>query len=50
MTHQKESAGGYDTTTADTKTATQTIALNVRIRQAAVRLAAIVAVIFRGLV
>ena len=37
MTLQKESAGGYDTTTADTKTATQTIAPVVRNGQAASR-------------
>ena len=34
MTIQNESAGGYDTTTADTKTATQTIAPDVRNGQA----------------
>lgn len=50
MTPQKESAGGYDTTTADTKTAPQTIAFDVRIKQAAVHLAFMVAVIPRGLV
>jgi hypothetical protein len=49
MTHQKESAGGYDTTTADTKTATQTIALGVRSNQSAVRLSSMVAAIVRGL-
>jgi hypothetical protein len=37
MTPQKESAGGYDTTTTDTKTATQTIAPVVRHGQAASR-------------
>lgn len=35
MTLQKESAGGYDSTTADTKTATQTIAPVVRNGQGA---------------
>lgn len=37
MTPQKESAGGYDTTTADTKTATRTIAPCVRNWQASAR-------------
>jgi hypothetical protein len=50
MTLQKESAGGYGSTTADTKIAPQTIAFHVRIKQAAVHLASMVAVNPRGLV
>jgi hypothetical protein len=49
-TPKKISAGGCDTTTADTNNATQTIALHVRIMQAMIRLAASLAVAFRGLV
>ena len=50
MTHQKESAGGYDTTAADTKIASETISLSVRVKQATIRLASMLVVIFRGLV
>lgn len=49
-TPKKISAGGCDTTTADTNNATQTIALNVRIMQAMIRLAVWLAVAVRGLV
>lgn len=48
MTSQKESAGGYDTTAADTKVAAETIALTARVKQAVIRLASMLAVIFRG--
>ena len=50
MTHQKESAGGYDTTAADTKIASETIALTARVKQVAIRLASMLAVMFRGFV
>jgi hypothetical protein len=50
VTPKKESAGGCDTTTADTNKATQTIALHVRMLQAVSRLAAWLAVVFRGLI
>jgi hypothetical protein len=50
MTLQKEYAWDYDTTTADTKIALQTIAFHVRIKQAAVHLASMVAVIPWGFV
>ncbi len=48
VTPEKESAGGYYTTTADTNTATQTIALSMRIKAALIRLASWLAVVFRG--
>ena len=50
VTRKKISAGGCDTTTADTNNATETIALTVRMKQAVIRLAAWLAVAFRGLV
>lgn len=50
MTHQKESAGGYDTTAADIKIASETIALTARLKQATIRLASMLAVMFRGLI
>lgn len=49
MTHQKESAEGYDTTAADTKVASKTIALTARAKQATMRLAFMLAVICQGL-
>lgn len=50
VTPKKISAGGCDTTTADTNNATETIAPTVRMKQAVIRLAAWLAVAFRGLV
>ena len=50
VTPKKISAGGCDTTTSDTNSATQTIALHVRMKQAAFRFAAWLAVAFRRLV
>ncbi len=47
-TPKKESAGSFDTTTTDTNDATEIIALSVRIKQAVVRLASWLAVMFRG--
>lgn len=49
-TPKKISAGGCNTTTADTNDATETIALHVRMKQAACRFAAWLAVAFRGFV
>jgi hypothetical protein len=46
---KKESAGGYDTTTADTNDATKSIALPVYIEGAAFRLASWFTALFRGL-
>ncbi len=48
VTPEKESAGGCGTTTADTNTATQTIALSMRIKAALIRFASWLAVVFRG--
>ena len=46
---KRKAAGGYHTTTATINNAAQTIALHVCIKQAAIRFAAWLAVIVRGL-
>lgn len=49
MTYKKESAGGFDTTTADTNSTFRIIPSCIRIKAAFVRLAALLATFFRGL-
>jgi len=49
MTRTKESAGGFETTTADTKHSTKIIAFCTRCRAAFIRLAQLLASFFRGL-
>jgi hypothetical protein len=49
MTHKKESAGGFDTTTADTNYAIKIIPFRTRCKAAFIRLAQLLASFFRGL-
>jgi hypothetical protein len=49
MTHKKESAGGYDTTTAEIKHAGKIIASYIRSKAALIRIGALLATFFRGL-
>lgn len=49
MTHKKESAGGFDTTTADTKHTSKIIAFCIRCKLAFIRLAQVLATFFKGL-
>lgn len=49
MIRKKESAGGCETTTADTNNATKIIPLCTRIKALSMRLAAMLATVFRGL-
>lgn len=49
MTHKKESAGGYDTATADTKLTSKIIAFCTGCKGAFIRLAQLLATFFRGL-
>jgi hypothetical protein len=49
MTHKKRSAGGCETTTADTNYSTTIIAVCTRCKAAGVRLAALLAAFLRGL-
>lgn len=49
MISKKESAGGMDTTTADTKHTSKIIPLRSRIIASLVRVATVLATLFRGL-
>lgn len=49
MTRKKESAGGCETTTADTKYTTRIIPLCSRVKSAFLRLAAMLTTVLRGL-
>lgn len=49
MSHKKESAGGVDTTTADTNQTFIIIPLHRRIMTHLVRVATVLATVFRGL-
>ena len=49
MTHKKEFAGGFETTTADTNYSTKIISLCTRCKAAFIRLAQLLASFFRGL-
>lgn len=49
MTHQKESAGGCETITADTNYANRIIPFCTRVKAAIVRYAALLATLLRGL-
>lgn len=47
--HKTKSAGGYDTTTADTKYANRILPFCTRCKLAFIRLAQVLATFFRGL-
>jgi hypothetical protein len=49
MTPKKESAGGYETTTADTNNTTVIIPFRARCRLVFIRFAGMLATFFRGL-
>jgi len=49
MTHQKQSAGGCETTTADANYSTTIISVCTRCKAAGVRLAALLATFLQGL-
>ncbi|MEC5217932.1 hypothetical protein RCH09_002896 [Actimicrobium sp. GrIS 1.19] len=49
MTHKKQSARGFETTTADTNKFSKIIALCIRIKVAFLRGASVLATCFRGL-
>ena len=49
MTRKKESAGGFDTHTADSKHTSKIIAFCTRCKLAFIRLAQLLATFFRGL-
>ncbi|WP_158592197.1 hypothetical protein [Noviherbaspirillum sedimenti] len=49
MTRKKESAGGFDTNTADTKHTSKIISFCTRCKSVFIRLAQVLATFFRGL-